>query len=280
MDFTSKTRHGGAVMLEARNISVMLGKTQILDGVNFNAAPGELTAIVGPNGSGKTTLLRAITGDVAHGGQVFLGGIDTKSLKPWQLAAQRAVLPQATTMAFPFTVIEVVRIGLTSGTSATDDDRCMQALTRVGLASFAGRFYQELSGGEQQRAQLARVLCQVWQPVLDGAPRWLLLDEPVASLDIGHQLEVMEIARDFARAGGGVVAVMHDLNLTALYADSVAILTQGRILATGAPATVMNNSILSEAYACNIHVNCTPTADATYILPHAASLSAENWKAS
>lgn len=267
-------------MLAAKNISVSFGNTQVLNDVSFVAKAGQLSAIVGPNGSGKTTLLRAITGDVAYSGAVSLNGVDTKSLKPWQLAAQRAVLPQASVLAFPFTVVEVVRIGLMSGTSGDHDELAMQALSRVGLAHFANRFYQELSGGEQQRVQLARVLCQVWEPVQGGMPRWLLLDEPVASLDIGHQLEVMEIARSFARAGGGVVAVMHDLNLTALYADSVSILAQGQLLDAGSPEDVMQDEVLSAAYCCEIKVNSAPAQGQTFILPHAARLGAENWKAS
>ena len=108
-------------------------------------------------------------------------------------------------------------------------------MARVDLAGFGARFYQELSGGEQQRVQLARVLCQVWTPVLEGRPRYLFLDEPVSSLDIKHQLVIMDIARDFARRGGGVVAILHDLNLTAMYADRVLVMKRGRVAASGSP---------------------------------------------
>ena len=142
-------------------------------------------------------------------------------MKPWESAALRAVLPQQTALSFPFTVREIVRLGMLDGRSgvlAGEAERLPdRALARVDLDGFAGRFYQELSGGEQQRVQLARVLCQVWAPVLEGAPRYLFLDEPVSSLDIKHQLIIMDIARDFARRGGGVVAILHDLNLTAMY---------------------------------------------------------------
>lgn len=262
-------------MLRAENITVTLGGRRVLDGLDFMAEAGQVTAIVGPNGSGKTTLSRAMTGDLAHGGRVSLNGHDVAQLKPWQLAALRAVLPQASALAFPFTVIEVVNIGLHRGLAGAQGRVAMEALARVGLAHYAARPYQELSGGEQQRVQLARVLAQVWEPLLDGAPRWLFLDEPVSSLDIAHQLQVMEIARDFAAAGGGVVAVMHDLNLTAIYADRVAVLTDGRCLAAGPPGEVMTDVTLSRAYGCALRVGRVPPTGVPFLLPHPATAAAE-----
>ncbi|SMC82279.1 heme ABC transporter ATP-binding protein [Primorskyibacter flagellatus] len=257
--------------LIAENIRVSYGKREALRGVGLTALPGEVTAIVGPNGSGKSTLLGAITASLAYQGRVSLNGRCVERMKPWELAAIRAVLPQASRLAFPFTVIEVVRIGLQSGTAGDRPEVPMQALARVGLAHYAHRTFQELSGGEAQRAMLARVLAQVWAPVEDGQPRWLLLDEPVSSLDIAHQLQVMEIARDFARAGGGVLAVMHDLNLTALYADRVAVLADGERLAFGTPAEVLTDETLSRAYGCALRVSATPPSGVPFILPHAAS---------
>ncbi|SMR82448.1 iron complex transport system ATP-binding protein [Aliiroseovarius halocynthiae] len=260
-------------MIDALNITVQLGRKEILHNVDFAAYPGQLTAIVGPNGSGKTTLLRALTGDVDHGGTIQMNGADVTDLPVWKLAALRGVLPQATPLAFPFTVIEVVRLGLMSGTSAQDDRLPERALARVGLAGYEGRYYQELSGGEQQRAQLARVLCQVWEPMLDGAPRWLYLDEPVAALDIAHQIQVMDIARDFAQAGGGVIAVMHDLNLTGLYADRVIIMKNGRVLAAGDTRDVLNSSTLSQAYDCRIDLDFRPAPDIAILHPAGVSLA-------
>lgn len=261
-------------MLTATDITVHLGRKNILHGIDFTAKPGHLTAIVGPNGSGKTTLLRAMTGEADFGGSVTLNGHDITRARPWQLAAIRSVLPQATPLSFPFTVFEVVRLGLTHGLEAGHDDLVPRALARVGLSGFEGRFFQELSGGEQQRVQLARALVQVWHPVADGDPRWLFLDEPVSALDIGHQLQVMQIARDFADAGGGVVAVMHDLNLTAMFSDSVALIAEGRLMAQGRPEDVLCDDRLSQAYRCAIRVNTKP-GRGVFLLPHAASLAAE-----
>ncbi|MEM1272263.1 MAG: heme ABC transporter ATP-binding protein [Pseudomonadota bacterium] len=255
-------------MWDASDIRVKLSGNEVLHGVNFAARPGQVTAIVGPNGSGKTTLLRALTQEVEYSGAIALGGKDVKRLKPWELADIRAVLPQSSRIAFPFTVLEVVRLGLLNGSAATHSNIPTLALSRVGLDGYEGRFFQELSGGEQQRVQLARVLAQVWVPVAEDAPRWLFLDEPVASLDIGHQIEVMGIARDFAGAGGGVVAVMHDLNLTAIYADHVTVLAGGMCLATGTPSQVLTDETLTHAYGCHLRVNTLPENGTTFVLPH------------
>ncbi len=156
-------------MIEARSVSVSIGGKRIVHDVDFEDRPGELAAIVGPNGSGKTTFMRALAGDLPHAGSKLVNGREISGMKRWEAAALRAVLPQQTSLSFPFTVREIVKLGLMSGRSgvlAGEADRLPdRALARVDLTGFAGRFYQELSGGEQQRVQLARVLCQVWAPV-------------------------------------------------------------------------------------------------------------------
>lgn len=259
-------------MLIAKNICVTLGKEQILHDVDFSANAGEVTAIVGPNGSGKTTLLRAITADLEFSGSVAISGRDVREMMPYEQAVIRGVLSQSAGLAFPFNVLEVVRLGLTTGGEAQRADLPMLALERVGLTGFEAKYYQELSGGEQQRVQLARVLAQVWEPVLNNEPRWLFLDEPVASLDIGHQLMVMGLAKKYAQAGGGVIAVMHDLNLTAMFANRVALIDGGKIMAQGSPAEVMSEENLSAAYGCSLRINTTPKNGEVFLLPHVATL--------
>ena len=252
-------------MLAAAHLRIRLGRRVILDGVDFAAATGAMTAIVGPNGSGKTTLLRALTGEIApEAGRIALAGRDIAGLRPVELAGRRGVLAQATGLAFPFTVHEVVRLGLQSGFATAPSVEA--ALEAVDLPGFGGRFYQELSGGEQQRVQLARVLAQVWAPVVDGEPRWLFLDEPVASLDIGHQIGMMRLAQGYAARGGGVVAVMHDLNLTAMFADHVVLLHGGRVLGAGRPEEVIRDDLLAEAYGCRLRVGQAPPGG-PFVLP-------------
>lgn len=263
--------------IELRDVGVRIGHKQIVSGVDLVAPAGQLTAIVGPNGSGKSTLLKAIAGEWDHSGLISIAGRDMAALRPWELAGLRAVLPQAATLSFPFTVLEVVRLGLTGGrsglTGAALDMLPFEALERVDLAGFSGRFYQELSGGEQQRVQLARVLCQIWTPVLDGQARYLLLDEPVSSLDIKHQLGIMSIAREFADAGGGVIAIMHDLNLTAMFADKIAMMHRGRLEFDGSPAEVLTDNKVSQVFECDLRVGVTPRAGSPFVLPQSTLLS-------
>jgi len=262
-------------MIEARDVSVAIGGKPIIAHVDFTARPGEVAAIVGPNGSGKTTFLKALSGELVYIGGIALNGRDLSAMKPVEAATQRAVLPQAMTLSFPFTVREIVRLGLTGGRSGVlpgEDARLPErALARVDLEGFAGRFYQELSGGEQQRVQLARVLCQVWAPVLDGRPRYLFLDEPVSSLDVKHQLIIMDIASDFARRGGGVIAILHDLNLTAMYADRIHVMHRGQLAAAGTPQDVLNDELIEKVFDCRLRVGVLPAANVPFVLPQSAA---------
>ena len=260
-------------MLRTDALGVTLNKAPILREIAFSAVAGQVTCIVGPNGSGKTTLLRALTGEIASTGGLTLDGEDLRRLPPEVLADRRAVLPQAMAMAFPFSVLEVVRLGLVGQSALSPDAASLphRALARVGLRGSEGRLFPQLSGGEQQRVHLARVLVQAWEPVVAGRPRWLFLDEPVAALDIGHQLQVMRLARDFARAGGGVVAVMHDLNLTAMTADRVCLMLGGTILAQGTPGAVLTDAHLGRTYGCALRVSTPPPDGGIFILPQAAA---------
>ena len=264
-------------MIEARDVAVSIGAKRIISGVDFEARPGEVVAIVGPNGSGKSTFLKALSGDLGFSGRIALNGRSLADMKPVEAATARAVLPQATTLSFPFTVREVVRLGLLGGRSgalAGEENRLPErALAKVDLDGFGARFYQELSGGEQQRVQLARVLCQVWAPVLEGRPRYLLLDEPVSSLDIRHQRGIMDIARDFARRGGGVVAILHDLNLAAMFADRLVLMHRGEVAAAGSPAKVLDDNLLDEVFGARLRVGAVPEPGIPFVLPQAADFN-------
>jgi iron complex transport system ATP-binding protein len=260
-------------MIAVSGLSVRLSGKTIVRDVVFAAKAGELTAIAGPNGSGKTTTMKAISGELSYQGSVRINADEVKSLQPWQLAAIRGVLPQASAISFPFTVREIVRMGLTSGPNLHPkkaEQVAAEALASVDLGGFEGRFYQELSGGEQQRVQLARVLCQIAEPVLDGKPCWLLLDEPVSSLDISHQLTIMTLARKFCEQGGGVIAVMHDLNLTALFADQIVLMKSGRLAAAGTVGDVLTDEKMQSVFGCALRINQVPDDGTPFVLAHSA----------
>ncbi|RIX98183.1 heme ABC transporter ATP-binding protein [Aureimonas flava] len=235
-------------------------------------ASGTFTVVVGPNGAGKSTLLKVMTGEIApQTGRVRLDAEPLGAVPPRALARRRAVLPQSSALAFPFTVAEIVRLGLEAGGRADGRDAIVAALARVDLAGFSGRTYQELSGGEQQRVHLARVLCQIGEPVENGQPHFLFLDEPISSLDIRHQIAVLRIAREFADQGGGVLAVLHDLNLAAGFADRILVLADGRVIGDGSPAEVLTDALIERAFGLPLRVGALPAAGIPFILPQTAA---------
>jgi len=231
-------------MIDTQDLSVRVSGNLLLDHISLQLNPGHVVAVVGANGAGKSTLLRALSGDLPDTATaVRVGG---KPLADWtlgELARRRAVLAQHVPLSFPFTVFEVVMMGRSPHsmprTRVADHAIAFAALRLVDGDALAGRMYSTLSGGERQRVQLARVLAQVWDEPADGTSRYLLLDEPTASLDLAQQHRVLDAIRRFARRGVGVLVVLHDLNLAGQYADEVVLLRSGRIIACGPPATVL-----------------------------------------
>ncbi|MBL8568386.1 MAG: heme ABC transporter ATP-binding protein [Phreatobacter sp.] len=234
-------------LLRADNVGVAYGRARPVDDVSLTLAAGELMVVVGPNGAGKTTLMKLLTGEISpSGGQVFLDGEDLARIPAWRLASKRAVMAQATRLAFPFTVAEVVRIGIDSvGRALTRIDRertIGEALRAADIGHLTGRSYQTLSGGEQQRVQFARTFAQLKAGQRISGRQVLFLDEPVANLDLAHQIALMESAATLARDGMAVIAVLHDLNLAATFADRILVMHRGRAHALGKPAEVVTRA--------------------------------------
>ncbi|CDZ48985.1 heme ABC transporter ATP-binding protein [Neorhizobium galegae] len=255
-------------MISAEHVTVTHSGRKLLDNVGLDLQAGRFTVVIGPNGAGKSTLMKVISGEMKpDAGFVSYHGTSVDLCQPVELAKRRAVLPQATQLAFPFTALEIVRMGAVAQGGLNPTEQARQALSRVGLRGFESRPYPSLSGGEQQRVQFARALAQVPQPVADGVPRALFLDEPTASLDLGHQISVLEIARDFANAGGIVLAILHDLNLAAEFADHLVVLNHGRVVAEGACTETVNDEIIASVYGIAGAVGRLPAAHIPYVLP-------------
>jgi iron complex transport system ATP-binding protein len=251
-------------MIEGEELGVTLGGRTVLDDVGVQVRPGEVTALVGPNGAGKSTLLAVLAGDVRpERGRVLVDGREIGGYRPVELARRRAVLPQRAVLSFPFTVEEVVRMGRAPWRgrpeSAADDETVAEALRRTETAAFRSRPFQALSGGEQARVALARVLAQR-TPVL-------LLDEPTAALDLRHQELVLTTVRERAAAGDAVVVVLHDLGLAAAHADRVYVLALGRVRGHGRPAEVFTEDLLTDVYQHAVEVLDHPRTGTPLVLP-------------
>ncbi|MRH90184.1 heme ABC transporter ATP-binding protein [Nocardia sp. SYP-A9097] len=254
----------GAVTLRARGVTLVRNGNRVLDGVDFEVIAGQIVALVGPNGAGKSTLLSALAGELepSHG-TVELDGKPLGDWAPLDMARRRAVLPQNHTVGFPFTAREVVAMGRApwARTDRQDlDERYIaDALAATDVEHLAARPFPALSGGERARVALARVLAQ-------DTPT-LLLDEPTAALDLGHQEQVLHLARQRATAGAAVVVVLHDLGVAAAYADRVAVLDSGRIAADGPPRQVLTTELLTHVYKHPVDVFDHPATGAQLVLP-------------
>jgi len=257
--------------LKADDVVYRVGGKLLVDNISLAVQPGECVALVGPNGAGKTTLLRLLSGDLRpQTGRVTLKRREVGSYSARELALHRAVLSQSITVAFPFTVSEIVAMGAPDMHGARLRDLVQSALVEVDLAHFADRLITTLSGGEQQRAHFARILVQLEVGQSHHGPGVLLLDEPTASLDLRHQLDLLRATSKSAERGVAVVAILHDLNLAALFADRVVVLQNGRVAAQGRPSDTINDDILREVFGIENAANRMPPVGMPFVLPQAA----------
>jgi iron complex transport system ATP-binding protein len=256
-------------VMTANAVTVRAGIKALLSNISLIVAPGETVALVGPNGAGKSTLLRVLAGELKpNTGFVELKGQPLVGYSPRELALHRAVLSQSTHVAFPFTVGEVVRMGAGDRHGRAIDDLAEAALADVDLAAFRGRIITTLSGGEQQRAHFARVLVQLACGEAAHGPGLLLLDEPTASLDLKHQLDMLGAVGRCARRGVAVVAILHDLNLATLCADRIVVLDRGHVAAAGTPAETVTDELLARVFKVASAVGRTPPPGVPFVLPH------------
>lgn len=240
-----------STLLGCQGVSLRRGGRLILDGLSLSLQSGTLTALLGPNGAGKSSLLKCLTGELEYEGEIALFGRERQAWASNELAHRLGVLPQSSSLNFPFLCEEVVAMGRLphSEPGIRRDEIVKAAMTHAGVEHLAGRLYPGLSGGERQRVQFARVLAQIWQaPDEPQGPRLLLLDEPTSALDLKYQHQLLTMARALAGRDTAVLVVLHDLNLAARYADRLVMLEQGRVMADGSPAEVLTPALIARLY--------------------------------
>lgn len=244
-------------MINIKNISYQIGKKLLLQNISFSVKTGEMVAIIGANGAGKSTLLKILCQELNPStGEVFINNKISKDYKLDELAKLRAVLSQHNTLALHFTVKELVTMGryphFKHQPQAADLAIINHVMKETGVFEFAYRDYNTLSGGEQQRVQLARVLAQIY----DSPNALLLLDEPTNGLDLLYQQQILNTARKMTNKGFSVICILHDINLASAYADKILILKNGENIAFGNPKNVINCENIHKAF--NINVQLLP----------------------
>jgi iron complex transport system ATP-binding protein len=239
--------------LAAVDVTVSLDRAQVVKAVSCAVSGGGWLALIGPNGAGKSTLIRALAGLVPYQGTITLDAVDAKTMKGKERARTLAYVPQEPTLPPDLTVEEYVMLGRTphlgylASPGRHDRERVRSAMARLDVTKFAKRRLARLSGGERQRAVLARALA--------SDPRALLLDEPTSMLDVGHEQQVLELVDELRKdAGLTVVSTLHDLTVAGQYADTLVMLDGGRVVASGAPRTVLTAPLIESVYAARVHV--------------------------
>jgi ABC-type cobalamin/Fe3+-siderophores transport system ATPase subunit len=237
-----------------------------LDGVSIDVPGGMLYAVLGPNGSGKSTLMRALMGLIpAESGRACIDGKDARQWSRKELARTVGAVAQSEPIAFPLRVQEMVamgrypHLGPLAGEGIEDRTAIERALDQCDVRALADRDVSTLSGGELQRVRIARALAQ--------EPRALVLDEPTASLDVRHQMAILELLRSSADSGLTVLLVTHGLDLAARFADEMLLLSQGRVVVEGPPEVVMDASVLTEVYGWPVAVHADPHSGSPRITP-------------
>jgi iron complex transport system ATP-binding protein len=245
--------------IELERIRLLRAARLVLDDVSLTIAPGEVVGVLGENGAGKSTLIDAVAGEVSPAaGRIMISGRDLAGLGATQQARYRAVLPQKPSLSFDLTVTEIAEMGAYPFPEASPrlvDGWVTQALSWTDLTNLAEHRYLTISGGEQQRAQLARVLVQGLAIAEHGQKPFIVLDEPAASLDARHQIELMRSLRLFAtRYDAGVLVALHDINLGARWCDRLILLGDKRVVAQGRPHAALTPQTLHKAFGLDMMV--------------------------
>lgn len=243
-------------------MSLEIDGGEIVNDINIEVFPGKILALIGPNGAGKSTILKLLSGDVKPtSGVVKYNDINISNIPFVDRAHIRGVMSQSQTIAFDFSVLEIIEMGWLHSDhdyyTSFYPDVLKQIIEDCELQHLVDRKFNTLSGGEQKRVHFARVLLQLWIPEGDIHPRFMLLDEPLANLDIYHELKMLEIIKRHLSKNIGVLLILHDLNTASKFADNIVLMKNGTIVKNGSTIEVLTESILSETYETKIKVNDT-----------------------
>ncbi|HVS98457.1 MAG TPA: heme ABC transporter ATP-binding protein [Puia sp.] len=249
-------------MLRIEGLECLAGGRAVIRGITTEFAPAMLHVIVGPNGSGKSTFLKSFSGEwPAAAGEIRYDGLALRLLSKTNIAKRRAVMSQLPELHFPLRVDDIVMMGryphFSFRPSRHDAAICRAAMERLSILPLAGRDYLTLSGGERQRVQFARALTQIWDPPPEGS-RYLFLDEPVSSLDIRYQHQLLRQVRALVGDKIVIVAVLHDLNLALQYADRILFLKDGRVAAEGPASSVVQPGLIRDVFGMEAHILQNP----------------------
>lgn len=253
--------------IQAHHLTVCFHSKSILKDINIELHHGEVTALLGPNGAGKSTLLKALSGEIDTHAKIRFFGQTRANWSAKRLAKHVGVLPQSSSLNFPFTAQEVVELGAIPLDISHQQTRQLAQyyMQKTDVLPLANRLYPELSGGEKQRLHLARVLTQLHQ---SGAQKVLMLDEPTSALDLAHQHKTLLIARQLAREEQcAVVIVLHDLNLAAQYADRMVMLHQGHIVCDAPPWQALSAEMIMQVYGHDSMIAPHPTLGFPMVYP-------------
>ena len=246
------------------SVNLNYGEVQILKNIDFRIEPGKVVSIVGPNGAGKSSLLDVISGNVEpSSGEIFYNNVPLKDITIMERAAIRSVMGQHNHVVYDFTVQDILEMGwISQNLSSPNNKKFESNLKSISeecyLTNLLDRKLNKLSGGEQRRVHFARGLMQLNNSINLNHPKYFLLDEPISSMDIYFELQVMEIIRKIANTGIGVLIIIHDLNLASKFSDEIILMAKSKVVKTGTPSKVFEEKTLSDVYGLEMKITNKP----------------------
>ncbi len=256
-------------MIKAEKLSFNLGCKKLVDQVDLEIRPGELLAVVGPNGAGKSSLLKVLTGEHEHQqGTISINNKNMRHYKRDELARTRSVVNQHTEVSFPFSLRNIIAMGRHPHRSNQDVDNQVidEAMRMAEVREFTDRIFNTLSGGEQQRGQMARAIAQIL-PIGSDSKRYILLDEPISNMDLSHQHGTLNYLKKLTEQQVGVLIVIHDLNLASLYADRIAVMHKAKLKLVGTPSEIITTELLENVFRLKADISVHPKYECPMISP-------------